>query len=81
MNKTIQIPVEDIENAVATLHLVKSAYESEDVANAYNNLQQTINYRPLTNELSSVYERLSGHLKDYVFEMHVDDEEEQEDDG
>jgi hypothetical protein len=76
MDKTIQIPVEDIESAVATLHLVKSAYESEDVANAYNNLQQTINYRPLTNELAQVYERLSGHLKDYVFDMHTEEEEE-----
>lgn len=77
MENTIQIPVEDIEDAIAVLHLVSSAYQSNDVAEAYNNLQQTIKYRPLTNELVRVHERLSGFLKDYVYDLHQDEEAEE----
>ena len=79
MDKTIQIPVEDIEDAVAILHLAAGAHQSEDVADAYKNLHQTINYKPLTNELVRIHERLSGFLKDYLFEMHQEAEEEKED--
>lgn len=78
MEKTIEIPVDDIEDLVAILHLSMSAYQSEDVAQAYNNLQQTINYRPLTNELARMHERFSGFLKDYVFETYSEEEEEEE---
>lgn len=78
MENTIQIPVEDLEDVVAVLHLASGAYQSEDVAKAYNNLQQTINYRPLTNELTRVHERLSGFLKDYVFDLHQDEEVEED---
>lgn len=81
MEKSIQIPIEDIEDAVAVLHLAMSAHQSEDVARAYNNLEQTINYRPLTNELSRIHERLSGFLKDYVFEAYRGDPEEEEEDA
>lgn len=77
MENSIQIPVDDIEDAVAVLHLASGAYQSEDVAEAYNNLQQTIKYRPLTNELTRVHERLSGYLKDYVFDLHKDEEVEE----
>lgn len=77
MDKTIQIPVEDIEDTVAILHLAMSAYQGEDVANSYNNLQQTIKYRPLTNELTRVHERLSGFLKDFVFSEYTEEEAEE----
>lgn len=75
MEKTIQIPIEDIEEAVAILHLAMSAYQGQDVADSYNNLQQTVNYRPLTSELARIHERLSGFLKDYVFENYKEEEE------
>ena len=82
MEKTIQIPIEDIEDAVAIMHLAMSAHQSEDVAQAYNNLQQTVKYRPLTNELTRIHERLSGFLKDFVFsEYKEEDEEEAEGNG
>jgi hypothetical protein len=79
--KSIQIPIEDLEDTIAVLHLTMSAYQSEDVAEAYNNLQQTINYRPLTNELSRIHERLSGFLKDYVYETYQEDDQEEEEDA
>lgn len=79
--KSIQIPIEDVEDAVAVLHLAMSAYQSQDVADAYNNLQQTINYRPLTNELSRIHERLSGFLKDYVYETYQEEDKEEEEDA
>jgi len=78
MDKMVNIPVEDLEDVIAILHLSSSAYQSEDVAEAYNNLQQTVKYRPLTNELVRVHERLSGFLKDYVFGIHQDEEEAEE---
>lgn len=79
MDKTIQIPVEDIEDAVAVLHLAAGAYQSEDVAEAYKDLNQAVNYRPLTNELARTHERLSGFLKDYLFENHKNADEEEAD--
>jgi len=79
MDKMIRIPIEDIEETVAVLHLTASAYQSEDVARAYSHLQQTVEYRPLTNELTRMHERLSGFLKDYVFDMHNQDDDETED--
>jgi hypothetical protein len=79
MNKMIQIPVDDLEDTLAVLHLATSSYQSQDVADAYNNLQQTVKYRPITNELARVHERLSGFLKDYVFDNR--EAEEQEENG
>ena len=78
MEKTLQIPVEDVESLVAVVRLAMSAYQSEDVAQAYNNLQQTINYRPITNELTRIHERFSGFLKDYVFDTYSEEEEKEE---
>jgi hypothetical protein len=81
MNKTIQIPLEDLEDTIAILHLTSSAYQSEDVARAYSHLQQTVEYRPLTNELARLHQRLAGFLKDYVFELHQEEDEEEEEDA
>lgn len=78
MDKMIQIPVDDLEDAIAVIHLAASSYQSQDVADAYNNLQQTVKYRPITNELTRVHERLSGFLKDYVFENRESDEEQED---
>ena len=79
MNKSVEIPIDDLEDLVAILHLTMSSYQGQDVADSYNNLQQTINYRPLTNELVRIHERFSGFLKDFVYNNYIEDEEEQED--
>lgn len=79
MSKTIQIPIEDLEDTVAVLHITMSAYQSQDVAEAYSNLDQTVTYRPLTNELTRIHERLSGFLKDFVYETYKEEEDLEED--
>lgn len=78
MSKTIEIPTEDLEDLVAVLHLTMSAYQGEDLANSYNNLQQTVNYRPLTVELVRIHERMSGFLKDYLFSEYQEEDEDAE---
>ena len=77
MEKTIQIPIDAIEDTVTVLHLTMSAYQARDVADTYDNLHQVVSYRPLTNELTRVHERLSGFLKDYVFNEYNETEEEE----
>jgi hypothetical protein len=74
MSKTIQIPIEDVEDLVAVLHLTMSAYQGHDVADSYNNLQQTVKYRPLTIELVRLHERMSGFLKDYLFDEYQEED-------
>lgn len=78
MEKTIQIPIDAVEETVTVLHLVMSAYQARDVADTYDNLHQVVSYRPLTSELTRVHERLSGFLKDYVFSEYNENEEERE---
>lgn len=79
MNKMIQIPIDDLEDTVAVLHLAMSSYQARDVADTYDNLHQAVSYRPLTNEITRVHERLSGFLKDFVFSEYKEEEvEEQE---
>lgn len=75
MSKTLEIPVEDVEDLVAILHLAMSAYQGQDVADSYNNLQQTVKYRPLTIEMVRIHERMSGFLKDYLFDEYQEEEE------
>lgn len=66
----IEIGVNDLEDAVAVLHLVASAMQSEDVARNYCDLNEVIVYRPLTKEVERVHSRLSGFLKDYLYEKY-----------
>jgi len=78
MEKTIQIPIDAIEDTVTILHLTMSAYQARDVADTYDNLQPGVSYRPLTRELTRIHERLSGFLKDYVFNEYNETEEEEQ---
>lgn len=66
----IEIGVNDLEDTVAVLHLVASAMQSQDVAENYCNLNEVIVYRPLTKEVERVHARLSGFLKDYLYEKY-----------
>lgn len=66
----IEIGANDIEDVVAVLHLVSSAMQSEDVANNYYSLNEVIVYRPLTKEIERIHARLSGFLKDYLYDKY-----------
>lgn len=77
MDKMVQIPIDDVEDTVAVLHLVMSSYQAQDVSKTYDNLEQAVSYRPLTNELARVHERLSGFLKDFVFSEYKEEEVEE----
>lgn len=66
----IELGVNDLEDAVAVLHLVASAMQSEDVARNYCDLNEVIVYRPLTKEVERIHSRLSGFLKDYLYEKY-----------
>lgn len=72
----IEIGVNDLEDAVAVLHLVASAMQSEDVAKGYCNLNEVIVYRPLTKEVERIHSRLSGFLKDYLYEKYQREDKE-----
>jgi len=70
----VEIGVNDLEDVVSILHLVSGAMQSQDVAENYNNLNEVIVYRPLTKEVERIHTRLSGFLKDYIYEKYQKEE-------
>ena len=66
----VEIGINDLEDAVAVLHLVASAMQSEDVARNYQELNEVIVYRPLTKEVERIHSRLAGFLKDFLFDKY-----------
>jgi hypothetical protein len=75
----VEIGVNDLEDAVAVFHLVASAMQSEDVARNYQELNEVIIYRPLTKEVERIHSRLSGFLKDLLYEKYQNENEKEED--
>lgn len=70
----IEIGVNDLEDAVAILHIVASVLQSQDVTENYLNLNEVIVYRPLTKEVERIHSRLSGFLKDFIYDKYQKEE-------
>lgn len=74
----VELGVNDLEDTVTVLQFVLGLMQAEDVAQNYSSLNDVIVYRPLTKEVERIHSRLSGFMKDYIYEKYQKEEKDAE---